>query len=98
VKLPPGKPSWLSVSRREPHASLRSVTDLALDSPMEIGSEMARIILHMRRSGQNTKANRQRLELLAEHFLRVSGQESASGSIAPIQSANRTPGGVTLTM
>jgi hypothetical protein len=36
--------------------------------------------------------------LLGETFLRITGQESASGSTAPIQSANRTPGGVTLTM
>jgi hypothetical protein len=64
---------------------------------MEIGSEMARIILHMRQSGKNTKVNRQRLELLAQSFLEITGQGSGSDS-AGVGFANRTPGRVTLTM
>jgi hypothetical protein len=32
---------------------------------------MANLILEMRDNGRNTRAKKQRLELLAEHFLRV---------------------------
>jgi hypothetical protein len=64
------------------HANLRSEPQLPIpDTPMEIGSEMARIILHMRLSGQNTKVNRQRLELLAEQFLRITGYVTQSDSV-----------------
>ena len=66
---------------------------------MEIGSEMATIILHMRQSGQNTKANRRSLELLAESFLRrITGQGDESGSIDSIEIGNRRSGGASLTI
>ena len=66
---------------------------------MEIASEMARIVLEMRVAGStNAKLMKQRLELLAEHFLQITGQEKESDSITPIQNANRIPGSVTLTM
>jgi hypothetical protein len=76
---------------------LRSEATKILDSPLEIGSEMARIILQMRQSGQNTKANRQRLEPLAQRFLEITGRGNGSDSTG-IGIANRTPGRVTLTM
>jgi hypothetical protein len=44
-------------------------------SPMEIASEMARLVLEMRDHRQNTGSNKQRLELLAEHFLKITGQQ-----------------------
>ena len=78
------------------HASQRSVQELALDSPMEIASEMARIVLAMK-NGRNA-ALKQRLELLAESFLRIAGQDGESGSIDGIDIGNRRPSGVPLTM
>lgn len=59
---------------------------------------MSRLVLEMRDSSQNANLKKKRLELLAQHFLRITGQSKESGSIAPIQNANRTAGGVTLTM
>jgi site-specific DNA-adenine methylase len=44
------------------------------DSPMEIASEMARLVLNMRDSSRNAGSNKRRLEFLAEHFLRITGQ------------------------
>ena len=63
---------------------------------MEIATEMARLVLAMRGSSRNEKLN-QRLELLAQRFLEITGQVSESDS-AGIGIPNRTPGGVTLTM
>jgi hypothetical protein len=58
---------------------------------------MARLVLEMREGGKGGKL-KQRLELLAAEFLRITGQSGESGSIAPIQNLNRTQGRVTLTM
>jgi hypothetical protein len=63
---------------------------------MEIATEMARLVLEMRDNSRNEKQNKQRLELLAEHFLRIAGQERERDSIAPTESAK--PSRVTLTM
>jgi hypothetical protein len=52
----------------------------------------------MRDTSRNGKQTKQRLELLAEHFLRITGQIRESDSIDSIDIANRTPGGVSLTM
>jgi hypothetical protein len=82
----------------QPRASLRSEPDSTIPgTPMEIASEMARLVLEMRDGSQNTKVNRQRLELLAQRFLEITGRASESDS-AGIGIANRTPGRVTLTM
>ena len=82
------------------HATVRQEPEWSIpDTPMEIASEMARIVLEMRVAGStNAKLMKQRLELLAEHFLQITGQEKESDSITPIQNANRIPGSVTLTM
>ena len=64
---------------------------------MGIATEMARIVLEMRDTKQNAGIKKQRLELLAEHFLRVTQNGSQSDSIDGIEIGNRTPG-VTLTM
>lgn len=42
---------------------------------MAIATEMARLVLEMRDASQNEKQMKQRLELLAEHFLRITGQD-----------------------
>ena len=44
------------------------------DNPMEIAAEMARLVLEMRDRGDKTGSNWERMELLAEHFLRLTGQ------------------------
>ena len=81
------------------HASLRSEPDWSIpDTPMEIATEMSRLVLEMRDTSRNGKQTKQRLELLAEHFLRITGQIRESDSIDSIDIANRTPGGVSLTM
>ena len=64
---------------------------------MEIATEMARLVLDMRDSSRNEKQNKQRLELLAEQFLRLTGHTERD-SIAPTPKANRTTGRATLTM
>jgi D12 class N6 adenine-specific DNA methyltransferase len=80
-------------------ATLRSEPDSTiLGTPMEIATEMARLILEMRDASQNAKLKKKRLALMAEDFLRITGQERNQDSIAPIQSANRTPRNVVLTM
>jgi hypothetical protein len=50
------------------------------DTPMEIATEMAHLALEMRGNTLHEKQRKQRLELLAEHFQRITGQEN-SGSI-----------------
>jgi site-specific DNA-adenine methylase len=77
-----------------PRASLRSEPELSIpQTPMEIATEMSRLVLEMREPGKSGKL-KQRLELLAGEFLRVTGQSGKLVSVAPIQNANR----VTLTM
>ncbi len=74
------------------HASLRSEPDSTMpDTPMEIATEMARLVLEMRGTNQNTKANRKKLELLAEHFLRMTGQNRQSDSICGVEPADGAP-------
>jgi hypothetical protein len=74
----------------------RTLTDL--NARMEIATEMAKLVLQMRGNGRNAGVTKQRLELLAEHFLRIAGQEDEPDSAASIQNASRTPGGVTRVM
>jgi len=64
----------------QPRASLRSVTELVLDSPMEIALEMARLVLEMRDNGRKAGVNKQRLEMLAQRFLEISGEDTPSDS------------------
>ena len=47
---------------------------------MEIAAEMAHLVLEMRDNTLHEKQRKQRLELLAEHFLRLTGRENL-GSI-----------------
>ena len=83
----------------QPRAVLRSEPNSTIpDTPMEIATEMPRLILEMRDGSQNEKRRKQRLVLLAEHFLRIIGQERGSDSVSPIENENRTPRSVTLTM
>ena len=73
-----------------------------LPSAMGIAFEMARLILEMRSRSRNTTSNKRKLERLASQFLSVAEQRSQqrSDSIPTerIGIANRTSGGVTLTM
>jgi len=71
----------------EARGRLRDQPDSTVcDTPMEIASEMARLVLEMRQADQNTRLT-QRLELLAETFLRVTGQRRVhEGETAPIES------------
>jgi hypothetical protein len=78
----------------QPHAGLRSEPDLSIpNTPMEIATEMARLVLEMRDTSRNEKQRKQRVELLAEHFLRIT-QDTRADSIDGIDIANRTPGGL----
>jgi hypothetical protein len=80
-------------------ASLRSEPISSIpDTPMEMATEISRLVLEMRDNSRNERQRKQRLELLAEHFLRITEQSREIGSIAPIQTANRAPHRVTLTM
>jgi hypothetical protein len=70
------------------HASLRSEPDSTIpDTPIEIATEMARWYWKCVTPAENEKQRRHRLELLAESFLRLTGQTERD-SIAPIESAN----------
>jgi hypothetical protein len=51
---------------------------------MEIATEMSRLVLEMRDTSRNAGVKKQRLELLAEHFLRITGQERESDSMLGI--------------
>jgi hypothetical protein len=64
------------------------------DNPMEIAAEMARVILEMRDSGWDAGPTKHRLELLAEHFLRTTGQVTTgrTTSIARIGSTDTESG------
>jgi hypothetical protein len=80
------------------HASLRSEPDSTIPAtPLEIATEMSRLVLEMRDASQNAKLKKKRLELLAQRFLEIIGQGSESDSTG-IEIANRTPGDVNLTM
>jgi hypothetical protein len=59
---------------------------------------MARLVLEMRDDNRNAGLKKQRLEMLALRFLRITGQERGVGSIDSIDIGNGTPDGVTLTM
>lgn len=73
-------------------ADLRYEPDSTLpDTPMEIATEMASLVLEMRGNTSNQKQQKKRLLLLAEHFLRVTGQESGSDSALQIENASRRP-------
>jgi len=66
------------------------------DNPMEVASEMARLVLEMRDRGDKTGSNWERLELLAEHFLSISEHVSApdkkTASIARIGNTGTASG------
>jgi hypothetical protein len=71
---------------------LRSEPDWSIpDTPMEIATEMSRLVLRMRDTSRNGKQTKQRLELLAEHFLRITGQERNPESVGQPQETNRNP-------
>jgi hypothetical protein len=65
---------------------------------MEIAAEMARLVLEMRDSRQNAKLKKERLELLAEHFLRLTrqGRDREPDSIDSIDIGNRSSRGVSV--
>ena len=48
---------------------------------MKVASEMARLVLEMRDAAQNEKVKKQRLELLAERFLKFTGHAREPHSI-----------------
>jgi hypothetical protein len=75
---------------------LRSEPELSIpQTPMEIATEMSRLVLEMREPGKSGKL-KQRLELLAGEFLRVTGQESDPNSTRHIESGKSSH--ATLTM
>jgi hypothetical protein len=65
---------------------------------MEIATEMSRLVLEMRDNTRNDKQRKQKLVLLAQNFLRITGQESELDSINGIELGNRTTNGVIQTM
>jgi site-specific DNA-adenine methylase len=91
--------------RRRPHDILSSGSEMIAIIPgsaMGIAFQMARLILEMRSRSRNTSSNKRKLERLASQFLSVaerrSQQRSDSIPAERIAIANRTSGGVTLTM
>jgi hypothetical protein len=77
-------------------ASLRSEPEWSIpESPMEIATEISRLVLEMRDSGRDSRLKEKRLELLAEHFLRITEE---SGSIDRNDIGIRRPNSVLLTM
>jgi site-specific DNA-adenine methylase len=80
-------------------ATLRSEPEsLIPKTPMEIATEMSRLVLEMRDNTRNDKQRQQKLVLLAQNFLRITGQESGLDSIDGIELGNRTTNGVIQTM
>ena len=74
------------------NASLRSEPDSTIpETPIEIGSEMAKLILEMRDNVRNAGVKKRRLELLAEHLLRIAGREQESDSIVRLNEARGKP-------
>jgi hypothetical protein len=70
-------------------ATLRSEPQWSIpDTPMEIATEMSRLVLEIRDKTQNAKMCRQRLERLAEHFLRMSGQNGERDSITGVAASD----------
>jgi len=55
-------------------------------------------VLEMLGNSRNAGVKKQRLELLAERFVRITENRSQSASINGARIGNRTPGGVTLTI
>ena len=51
---------------------------------MDIAAEMARLVLEMRDNSRNVGVKKQRLELLAEHFVRITetGDPDSISSVA----------------
>jgi len=91
--------------KARPHDILSSGSEKIFEIPgsaMGIAFEMARLIIEMRSRSRNTTSNKHKLERLASRFLSVaerrSQQRSDSTSTERIGIANRTSGGVTLTM
>jgi hypothetical protein len=88
--------------KTRPHDILSSGSEKILPSAMGIAFQMARLIIEMRSRSRNTTSNKRKLERLASRFLSVaerrSVQRSDSTSVERIGIANRTQGGVTLTM
>jgi site-specific recombinase XerD len=73
-------------------ASLRSEPDSTISlTPMEIATEMARLVLEMRDGSRNEKRRKQRLEMLAEQFLRITGQDGERNSLANPRHAGSEP-------
>jgi len=73
------------------NAGLRSEPELSIpDTPIEIATEMSRLVLAMRERGQNPRL-KQRLEILAQHFLRITGQERNPKGVGQLQETNRNP-------
>jgi len=65
---------------------------------MGIATEMAKLVLEMRDNSGDAGAKKQRLELLAEHFLRVTRQGSESDSMSRFESSHPPRAGLTVTM
>ena len=76
----------------QPHAGLRSEPEWSIpNTPMEVATEMSKLVLEMKDTSRNGKQEKQRLELLAEHFLRITGQERNPESVGQPQETNRNP-------
>ncbi|MGA8622803.1 MAG: hypothetical protein WB660_30305 [Candidatus Sulfotelmatobacter sp.] len=74
-------------------ASLRSEPEWSIpDTPIEIATEMSRLVLEMRDNVRNAGVKKQRLELLAEHFLRITEQEKKSDCMSHFDQTTSKPG------
>jgi hypothetical protein len=74
------------------NASLRSEPDLTIpDTPMGIAAEMAGLVLEMRDNRRKAGVRKQRLELLAEHFLRITGGRQERDSIVRLNESKGKP-------
>jgi site-specific DNA-adenine methylase len=70
---------------------LRSEPEWSIpETPMEIATEMSRLVLDMRSNRHNTPANKKKLERLAVRFLKVAEQEQ--NSVSKFEQADEEPG------
>ena len=87
------------IALAQPDAALRSEPDWSIpDTPTEIASEMARLVLDLRDTNANEKPRKQRPELLAEHFLHITGQETESDSVVSLGKSSSEPSYTNLRM
>jgi site-specific DNA-adenine methylase len=83
-------------ARVRPRAGHAQGSEYLSEDAMDIATEMSRLVLKLRHNSQYRTSYRRRLELLAEHFLKITGQVPAprndDAPLARIGSTSSEPG------